>query len=136
MGLGRVSLNRGDPESAILFLEESLTLSREVGDQHKVADDLLILGLAELEGGNQTSCEEHFRESLRIAQELDSREGIAANLEGFARLSATQKNNERAAKLFSVAASLRDSLGIPVPPIDQTDLEKRNSDKQDWRELN
>ncbi|TFH36087.1 MAG: tetratricopeptide repeat protein [Anaerolineales bacterium] len=127
MGLGQVALNCADPESAMSYIEESLTLSREVGIPHKVAEDLIILGLVELNRGNQAFAEEHFKESMGIAQELDSRECIAANLEGIARLSVTQEDFERAAQLFSAAAILRESLGIPVPPIDQIDLEKWNS---------
>jgi predicted ATPase/class 3 adenylate cyclase len=127
LGLGRVAFNRGDPEAAISYIEESLKLSREAGIRHDVADDLISLGLAELEYGDQVSAENRFREGLILAKELDSQEHISASLEGIARLSAVRKNFKCAAQLFSAAAKLRESLGIPVPPIDRAEIEKWNA---------
>ncbi len=124
LGLGRVAFNRGDPEAAISYIEESLKLSREVGVRHEVAEALNILGLAELEYGDQASAEDHFREGLILAQELDSKKRISDSLGGIARLSVVREDYKRAAQLLSAAAKLRDSLGIPVPPIDQAEIDK------------
>jgi predicted ATPase/class 3 adenylate cyclase len=127
LGLGRVAFNRGDPEGAISYIEESLKLSREAGIRHEVADALIILGLAELEYGDKASAEDHFREGLILAQELDNKEHISASLEGIARLLVMREDYKRAAQLFSAVAKLRESLGIPVPPIDRAEIEKWNA---------
>jgi tetratricopeptide (TPR) repeat protein len=123
MGLGRVALNSGDPENAYSHIQESLILSREVGDRHKVSQDLTVLGLVSLKQGDHDSALLHFKESLIQAQELDSKEGVAANLEGMAGVFIAQGDYERALQLLSSAASIRNSIGIPVRPVDQRDLD-------------
>jgi tetratricopeptide (TPR) repeat protein len=130
MGLGRVALNCSDPESAHSHIKESLILSREVGDRHKVSQDLTILGLVEVMQHDLDSAAKCFVESLMQAQELDSQEGIAANLEGMARVFIARGEYERALQLISSAARIRDSIGIPIRPVDESDLEQWHSKLQ------
>ena len=127
MGLGRVALNCDDPESAHSYIKESLILSREVGDRHRVSQDLTVLGLVVLKQGDHDSALGHFKQSLFQARELDSKEGIVANLEGMAGVFIDQGDFERALQLITSSAVIRDSIGIPVRPVDQRDLDGWNS---------
>jgi hypothetical protein len=64
------------------------------------------------------------RESLAKLSELGNRRDVAACLEGLAAVFHGQGQPERAARLFGVAAAVREALGAPLPPVDQADHER------------
>jgi predicted ATPase/predicted Ser/Thr protein kinase len=123
-GLGRVALDQDDIERATSLARECLSMSREVGFKAVEAQALRLFGLCDLAQDNHESAKKHFIESLRLEEELDHREGIAENLDGIACLAAAQSEHDQAVKLFSVADTLRTTLGIPLPPADASKREK------------
>ncbi len=123
-GLGRVALDQGDMIGAISLIQECLSLSREISFKAVEAQALRLLGHCDLAQGDHKSARKHFIESIHLEQELDHREGIAENLEGIASVAAAQYEYELAARLFSATEAIRVTLGIPLSPIDASDLEK------------
>jgi predicted ATPase/class 3 adenylate cyclase/tRNA A-37 threonylcarbamoyl transferase component Bud32 len=123
-GLGRVALDQDDIEGAISLIQECLSLSREISFKAVEAQALRLLGQCDLAQGDHKSARKHFIESIHLEQALDHREGIAENLEGIASIAAAQSDCQQAARLFSATEALRVTLGIPLPPVDASKLEK------------
>src|SRR5436309_1522975 len=67
-----------------------------------------------------------FEESLAIRRELGDKGGYAWSVEAFARLSA-RVVPERAARLWGAAESLRQSLGLPLPPNEREEYDRHRS---------
>jgi hypothetical protein len=64
-----------------------------------------------------------YRESIKIFQELEHKRGIARLLECFACSAAAQFDAERSLRLAAAAASLRQSIGVPLTPAEQSKLD-------------
>jgi hypothetical protein len=64
-----------------------------------------------------------YRESIKIFQELDHKRGIARALECFAYTAALQLDAERSLRLAGTAAALRQDIGAPLTPAEQSKLE-------------
>ncbi len=124
VGLGRVALDQGNMPDATSLARECLNVSREIRFRRVEAQALRLLGQCCLAGEDPSSARKNFVESIHLEQELDHREGIAENLEGIACVAAAQSEFEQAARFFSAAEALRVDLGIPLPPVEASDLEK------------
>ncbi len=126
-GLGRVMLHRGDHNTARVHLAESLRLAREIEYEHAEADALRLFGLCDLNDGDLAGAENYFRECLVIEKKHDNLEGIAACLEGTARLFAARDEYEQAVRLIGFVAKLRDQIGVPLSPVDEESFNKWKS---------
>ena len=62
-----VAFDRGDDDQATTFLEESLALAREIGDQLLVATALNDLGSVAYKRGDLDRAEPLYQESLSLA---------------------------------------------------------------------
>ncbi len=124
VGLGRVALDQGHIKEAASLGRECLNVTREIRFKRVEAQALRLLGQCCLAEGEPSSARKHFVESLHLVQEMDHREGIVENLEGIACVTAAQSEFEQAALFFAAAEALRASLGIPLPPVDASELEK------------
>jgi predicted ATPase len=120
-GLGLVALRRGDAALAKERLHQALTLQQEVEDSRYIAIALRDLGLVALAQGDRPRADELFRESLALRKDLGEKQGIAESLEG---LASTAQEPQRAARLFGAAEALRESIGAPVPPVEQPDVQR------------
>jgi LuxR family maltose regulon positive regulatory protein len=119
---GNVAQKQSDHEAARSMYEESLAISRELGNKLSVAISLNNLGkIARAQGDPQAARMLHA-ESLAIRRELGDRGGIAWSLEAFARLWAPE-DPERAVRLWGAAESLRESIGLPLPPIEREEYD-------------
>jgi hypothetical protein len=49
---------------------------------------------------------------------------VAFSLEGLAGIAAAQRQPDRAAWLFGSAAVLRETIGVPIPPVNRPDYER------------
>jgi len=61
--------------------------------------------------------ERPLRRSRCAGRKLGDRHGVAAALEGFARVAGASARFERSARLFAAAAALREAVGAPIPPV-------------------
>jgi predicted ATPase/class 3 adenylate cyclase len=121
--LGWVALKQGDVVTARSRMEESLVLYREMEHREGMAEALSLLGKAEATLEDYTSARTLFEDSLAIAQEIGDKELIASGLEGLASVVAAQGEPEWATRLWGNAEALREAIGAPVQPVEQSDYD-------------
>jgi hypothetical protein len=103
--------------------EQGLAIFRELGDRWGIAGTLADLGSLAREQGNYSAACSLYRESIKIFHEMDHKRGIARLLECFAGAAAVQLEAERSLRLAGAAAALRQNIGAPLTPAEQSKLE-------------
>ena len=120
---GDVARDQGDSVAARTLYEQGLAIFREVGDRWGIAGTLADLGSLAREQWDYPTARAMYGESLKIFQELEHKRGIARLLECFACSAAAQLEAERSLRLAGAAAALRQNIGAPLTPSEQTKLE-------------
>jgi tetratricopeptide (TPR) repeat protein len=120
---GDVARDQGDSAAARRLYEQSLAIFRELDDRWGIAGTLADLGGLAREQGNYSAAHSLYRESIKIFHELDHKRGIARLLECFACAAAAQFDARRSLRLAGAAAALRQNIGAPLTPVEQTKLE-------------
>ncbi len=104
--------------------EEALEFRRELNDTLGLAHTLYILGRIALEQREEPECRERLAKSVILFQQIGERWGIAACLETFAiadvSFGASRKRALLAARRWSAAERLREIIGAPLTPTDQS----------------
>ncbi|MBV9281645.1 MAG: tetratricopeptide repeat protein [Chloroflexi bacterium] len=97
---GRLAIHQSDWDQAAISLQESLTLSQDVGDHSARA--FALLGLADVEEArdNAQRAERFTNESLRLYEQLGDPRGTAQALSGLGVVAMRQGQCERASALF------------------------------------
>jgi predicted ATPase/class 3 adenylate cyclase len=121
LGIVRASaaIGQGDLDSAVLQLEESLALCRELGDRRSAAMALFVLGVTELRRGHLERGATLLEEGAQISGELGDRLGTPYFAEGLAKLSAMRSRPVRAARLWGAAEALREQMGVSLSKFDR-----------------
>ena len=83
------------------------------------------LGWVSLGQGDPTEAAVHFKEALEFFREKGDQVNIAEVLEGFAGVAGAQGEGERAARLYGIADSLRETIGAPLLPGDRPRYERQ-----------
>ncbi|MGH2826745.1 MAG: tetratricopeptide repeat protein, partial [Actinomycetota bacterium] len=117
-------MDLGDTERAKELFEETMRLDRERNDEWGVAVTSLNLGVAHLELGEVEHAVVLLGDSVRSFVELGDLDGVAEAIEGLAGVAVAEERYVRAARLAGAAASLRRTLGIPLPEIDLVRFER------------
>jgi predicted ATPase len=120
---GDVARDRGDSLAAQTLYEQALHVFRELDDRWGIAGTLADLGSLAREQQEFSSAEALYSESIRIFQKLDHKRGVARLLEGFACSAALQRKAQRALRLAGAAAAIRQNIGTPLSPAEQSKLE-------------
>jgi predicted ATPase len=120
---GDVSRDQGDSEVARVLYQQALVIFRELNDRWGVAGTLADLGSLAREQQDRPTAHSLYRESITIFQELQHKRGIARLLECFACSAAAESQAARALRLAGAAAALRQNIGAPLAPAEQTKLE-------------
>jgi len=76
-------------------------------------------------GGKHDDAERLYGESIKIFQDLEHKRGMARVLECFAESAAAQSRPEQSLRLAGAAAALRQRIGAPLIPAEQSRLEKK-----------
>ena len=121
--LGEVTVSGGRHAEALSYLEESLPVFEEIGDQHCAALALTNMGLAWSRQGDRPRATEILREAFLRNQELGAKGAIAGSLAALAELAAADGDGVRAARLLGAADALRQSIGSPLPPPEAREYE-------------
>jgi tetratricopeptide (TPR) repeat protein len=108
---------QGDLARAAALHEEGLALFQELGDTAGVARSLNYLATVAQEQGDLTRAAALYEKSLALDRALGYPESIVCALEGLA-ATAVAGQPARAARLFGVAAALREAIGLPLLPTD------------------
>ncbi len=110
-GLGLTVLYLGDFERASALCEESLALSRELGDLRGIASWLANLAIVTLASGDAERATELCDESLAIRRELGYKGGCAHTLAILGRIAVEQGAYERARVCYTESLTLRQETG-------------------------
>lgn len=122
VSLGRLALEAGDPEAALVHLEQAAPLVVAVrGEDHPQAADLHhMLGAARRERGQLTEAEEHLLEGLRIRLESFGQDhpAVSESLNGLGVLYRQQEDASKAEDFFRRALKIRAAaLGPDAPAL-------------------
>jgi predicted ATPase/DNA-binding CsgD family transcriptional regulator len=121
---GQLALEQGDATMARSLLEEGLALYREIGDlQEGISESLSILGKVAAVQDDYTKARAYYEESLAFPGKVDA-VWIASSLEGLAGVVAAQGEPAWVARLYGTAETLRESVGIPIPPVERAAYEQ------------
>ena len=114
-----------DFDAAQNQLEEAVALLREIGDRWHYANAVNNLANVARGQGFHDEAWELYEESLIINRELGDGWALAYLLEDVGALSSAEGFPIRAVQLVASARSLRDSVGAPLSPKEQEDLDER-----------
>ena len=96
---------------AAAYLEESLAIARELGDQRRLGGALQLLGLASLAQGDLATARRHLEEGLAVARETGSKYELAAATNGLAQLHRVEGALDAAEPLYEAVLALARELG-------------------------
>ncbi len=116
-------LSQGDAGTAHQLLEEALMLYREVGQPMNMAKVLSLLADVAVVQGDYATARTLYEESLQGARKIDYQVQIAPCLEGLAAVVA-QGDPVGAARLWGAAQTLRETMGVPLRPINRAAYER------------
>lgn len=120
-----VALSQGDPAAARTRAEESLRLLREIGARDdQIASSLIRLGRVEAHQGNYAAARACYEESLALSMKGNFQEELTSGLEGLASVAAAQGAPAWAVQLWGAATTVRDAIGMPIPPVERADCER------------
>jgi predicted ATPase/class 3 adenylate cyclase len=108
---GWQSYYMGRYKDASAYLEESLSIAREISDKPMVAIVLQPLGMAALGEGDPARARRHLEEALVLARENGNKRQIAAALNALAQLTRLEGNLEQAEPLYANVLALARELG-------------------------
>jgi predicted ATPase/DNA-binding CsgD family transcriptional regulator len=123
--LCEVALSQGDPAAATARAEESLGVLRKVGARDdQIASSLIRLARVQVRQGNFAAARACYEESLARALKGNFQEELASGLEGLACVVAARGACTWAAHLWAAATTVRDTIGVPMPPLERADYER------------
>jgi predicted ATPase/class 3 adenylate cyclase len=108
---GMLARYQGDLHRAYELIAESLSLRRELGEHHGVADSLSNLGFVVLHQGDFTRARQLYSEALSIHRELDNQQGIADSLSHLALIAFYDGNYESAQEMDESSLAIWRGLG-------------------------
>jgi len=121
---GDVARGTSNSLAARSFYEQSLAAFRQLQDGWGIASTLSDLASLSRDQGDYSEAGSLYSESITMFRDLGHKRGIARVLECMAASAAAQSKAEQALRLAGAAASLRQQLGVPLAPAQQSKLEK------------
>ena len=123
--LGDLARESVDSIASRSYYEQSLSAFRQLGDGWGIASALCDLATLTAAQGKHDDAERLYGESIKIFQGLEHKRGIARVLECSALSAAAQSRAEQSLRLAGAAAALRQRIGAPLIPAEQSRLEKK-----------
>ena len=108
---GTLARYQGDLTHAHEWIAESLSLRRELGEHHGVADSLSNLGFVVLHQGDFLQARQLYSEALSIHRELDNQQGVADSLSHLALMAFYEGDYESAQAMDDSSLAIWRSLG-------------------------
>ena len=108
---GLLARYKGDLTYAQELIAESLSLRRELGERHGIADSLSNLGFVILYQGNFAQARQYYSEALGMYRELDNQQGIADSLSHLALMSFYEGDYEMAQAMDESCLAIWRALG-------------------------
>jgi tetratricopeptide (TPR) repeat protein len=116
--------DQGQYPQARDLLQESLMIRRELGDKAGLALSLNTLADVIIDEGEFAEARPLLDESLGISRELGDQTAIAYLIEDYGGIAAAESESEKALQLVGFATELRESIGAPLPPLEQTRVDR------------
>lgn len=123
--LGDLAAESASFSAAGSYYEESLSAFRRLSDGWGMASALCDQARLSTAQSKYQNAERLYAESIRMFQSLGHKRGIARVLECVAVNAAAQSRAEQALQLAGAAAALRQRIGAPLIPAEQSQLERR-----------
>jgi len=108
---------RGEYEKAQELYQETLNISKELGDRSGIAKSLHQLGNIAYLRGEYEKAQELYQENLKIKKELGDRSGIAISLHQLGIIAQERGEYAQAVKLVAQAFAIFSELGSPEAEI-------------------
>jgi DNA-binding CsgD family transcriptional regulator len=99
-------VSQGDPATACSFLEESLAISREVGDIYALATSLWLSGHVLLQQGDLEGAGVLARESTELSRKIGDQQGRSEALSLLARVASVQGDYTTARALYEQSLAI------------------------------
>lgn len=116
--LAHASLYRGDLDTAISQIEESVAIFREQQAYSSLAEVLVTLGRIKEAQGDLASAYAAANEALRLGWAVGPRVMVALALEALASIFVHSSNAQLAVQALALASSLRSGMNTPIRPAD------------------
>ena len=123
--LGDLAAEISDFAASDSYYQQSLSAFRRLEDAWGIASALCDQARLSTAQGKYLEAERLYAESLQTFQNLGHKRGIARVLECVAVNAAAQFHAEQALQLAGAAAALRQRIGAPLIPAEQSQLEKK-----------
>jgi tetratricopeptide (TPR) repeat protein len=121
--LGMALLKQQHFDRAQDALNESAALFAELGDKKGTALILIDLGTLAHAQGRWEEADRLYQRSLRLCVQIGEKRRIAFCLEALAVASCSQANYAHAVALLAAAHNLRREAGMPLPAIEQSEID-------------
>ena len=123
INLARTLYRQGDLEAAFRYIDDSLSISRELTIRWTLGLGLEISGLLERSRFHDETALALFQESLLIALDQDNQQGVANCLGAIAGLAVIANKAVEAAILFAAADKIRKEIGAGMGSGDQQEYD-------------
>ena len=110
-GAGVLAESRGEFDTATRLHEESLEISRQIGDQRGVAWSLNNLGVVAVSQGDYARAQVLLEENLAVAEEAEETASVATALNDLGLIAHSRQDYQRAAALWTRGLALFRALG-------------------------
>ena len=108
---GQLDFFMGRYDDAQGYLEEGLSVAREIGDKGRIATVLQALGMVCLGQGSLGSARRYFEEGLNLTRDLGNKREFAAAMNALAQLHRMEGNLDAAEPLYMTFLVLARELG-------------------------
>jgi predicted ATPase len=123
--LGDLVQESVDSTASRSYYEQSLSAFRQLGDGWGIASALCDLATLSAAESKYDDAERLYGESIKMFHDLEHKRGMARVLDCFAVSAAARSRPEQALRLAGAAAALRQRIGAPLIPAEQSRLEKK-----------
>ena len=120
---GDIAREEGDPAGARELYQRALSAFRETDDRWGIARSLTDLAQIACDERDPATAHAAYREALELFVNLGHKRGIARALEGFGCSALGEGDPARALAITAAAAHLRQRIGAPLMPAEQSKLE-------------
>jgi tetratricopeptide (TPR) repeat protein len=122
--LGEIAIAQDQLDEAATAGEEALAIWRERGDAWGIAWGLIQLGKLARAQGDAAHAVALLRQSLTSNAQLGDQEITTRAVSELALLASDRGRYDLAARLYGMVATLRETIGVPLAPIDRARYEQ------------
>ncbi len=132
--MGDIAREQGEGGNARTLYQRALSAFREAKDRWGIARSLTDLAPIACDEQDHATADAAYREALALFVTLGHKRGIARALEGFACSALAQRDSARALAITAAATHLRQWIGAPLMPAEQSELSEKL--RPAWTSLN